>query len=97
MSIVTILDENGAIVKQDIATILYGHGVEYLPVYGQYGDPTKPSYGSYEDLFSGMTSGTLNDSVLISGATISSTAIKTATADLFAAFESIISNEGGEQ
>lgn len=97
MSIVTILDENGAIVKQDIATILYGHGVEYLPVYGQYGDPTKPSYGSYEDLFSGMTSGTLNDSVLISGATISSTAIKTATADVFAAFESIISNEGGEQ
>lgn len=95
MVIVTVLDENGAIVKQDIENILYGHGVEYLPVYGQgYGDTASGKYNSYEDLFSGMTSGTLNDSVLISGATISSTAIKTATADVFAAFESI---KGGEQ
>ena len=95
MSIVTVIDENGAIVKQDIETILYGHGVEYLPVYGQgYGDPASGKYNSYEGLFGGMTSGTLDDSVLISGATISSTAIKTATADVFAAFESI---KGGEQ
>lgn len=95
MSIVTVIDENGAIVKQDIETILYGHGVDYLPVYGQgYGDPTSGKYNSYEGLFGGMTSGTLDDSVLISGATISSTAIKTATADVFATFESI---KGGEQ
>ena len=98
MSIVTIIDENGAIVKQDIETILYGDGVDYLPVFGQgYGDSTSSKYNSYEDLFSGMTSGSLDDSVLISGATISSTAIKTATADAFAAFDSIITNEGGEQ
>lgn len=99
MSITTVLDENGAIVKQDIAKILYGdHGVEYLLAYKQgYGDSTSDKYNSYEDLFSGMTSETLDDSVLIATATISSTAIKTATADAFAAFESIISNEGGEQ
>lgn len=98
MVITTILDENGAIVKQEIDTILYGHGVDYLPVYGQgYGDPSSNKYNSYENLFNGMTSEGLDDSVLISGATISSTAIKTATADAFAAFDSIITNEGGEQ
>lgn len=98
MAITTILNENGAIVKQDIETILYGHGVDYLPVYGQgYGDPSSNKYNSYENLFNDMTSEGLDDSVLISGATISSTAIKTATADAFAAFDSIINNEGGEQ
>jgi pantothenate kinase type III len=49
----------------------------------------------YENKFNGITEGTLSDSVLVSGATISSTAVKLATADVFAAFNSI--NNGGEQ
>lgn len=95
MVIVTILDENGAIVKQDIGTILYGHGVEYMPVYGEgYGNPSSNKYNQYEGKFEGLTSGDLTDDLLITGATISSTAVKNATADVFAAFESI---QGGNQ
>ena len=99
MSIVTVINEDGAIVKQDIESILYGeNGLEYVPAYEEgYGDSTSDVYNQYEEKFEGLTSGGITDDLLISSATISSTAIKTATADAFAAFESIISNEGGEQ
>ena len=96
MSICTVLDANGAIAKQDVKEFLFGHGIEYMPVYGAgYGNVGSDTFKEYENKFNGITEGTLSDSVLVSGATISSTAVKLATADVFAAFNSI--NNGGEQ
>ena len=87
----TIIDANGAIVKQDITQILFGHGVEYMPVYSadMYGDPSSENYVKYENSFGGLNADTLDNVYMISGATISSTAIKTATADVFNIFSTI--------
>ncbi len=96
MAICTVIDENGAIAKQDVKEFLFGHGVEYIPVYGSgYGDISSPTFKAYEEKFNGLKGDTLTDSVLVSGATLSSTAVKLATADAFAAFKSI--NDGGAQ
>ena len=96
MQICTVIDENGAIVKQDVKAFLFGHGVEYLPIYGSgYGDISSDSFKAYEEQFGGLTEGTLTDNVLVSGATLSSTAVKLATADAFNAFNTI--EKGGEQ
>lgn len=96
MSICTVLDANGAIVSQDVKEFLFGHGVEYLPAYGSgYGDVGSDVFKGYEDQFDGITSGTVSDELLVSGATVSSTAVKLATQDVFAAFDSI--QIGGEQ
>jgi hypothetical protein len=95
MAVLTVLDENGAIVTQDIKAFLFGHGIEYMPVYGQgYGDSASDAYNAYEGKFVGITGETLTDDVLVSGATISSTAVKLATADVFAAFTAL---KGGAQ
>ena len=95
MSILTVLDANGAIVTQKIKQMAFGHGVEYMPGISGLVNPSDPAYQSYLEKFNGITSDTLSDSVLISGATVSSSAVKLATADAFAAFKSI--NNGGEQ
>lgn len=96
MQICTVIDGNGAIVKQDVKAFLFGHGVEYLPIYGSgYGDISSDSFKAYEEQFGGLTEGTLTDNVLVSGATLSSTAVKLATADAFNAFNTI--EKGGEQ
>lgn len=96
MAVCTVLDESGAIAKQDVKEFLFGHGVEYLPVYGNgYGDVSSSTFKAYEEKFNGLKGDTLSDSVLVSGATLSSTAVKLATADAFAAFQSI--NNGGAQ
>ena len=84
-----VTDADGKIVKQDIAEMLFGHGVEYLPVYGQYGDPASSDYQSYENGFAGLNKDTVGNHVMISGATVSSTAVKTAMSEVFAAFEAI--------
>lgn len=89
MDIYVIVDADGKIVKQDIAEMLFGHGVEYLPVYGQYGDPASSDYQNYENGFAGLNKDTVGNHVMISGATVSSTAVKTAMSDVFAAFEAI--------
>ena len=89
MEIYTIIDADGKIVKQDIAQILFGHGIEYMPVYKDYGNTSSSTYVDYENSFGGLTSETLGDNVMISGATISSGAIKTATGDVFAIFNAI--------
>ena len=89
MEIYTVIDADGKIVKQDITQILFGHGIEYMPVYKNYGDSASSTYVDYENSFGGLTAGTLGDNVLISGATISSTAVKTATADAFNVFNAI--------
>jgi Na+-translocating ferredoxin:NAD+ oxidoreductase RnfG subunit len=95
MQILTVIDENGAIVSQDAKEFLFGHGVEYLPIYGSgYGDVSSSEFKSYEDKFAGVNSDTLSDDVLVSGATLSSTAVKLATQDAFVEFNSI---KGGEQ
>ena len=95
MAICTVIDESGAIVSQDIKEFLFGHGVEYLPVYGQgYGDVSSDAFKTFEEKYNGITEGTLSDDVLVSGATISSTAVKLAAQDAFAAFNSI---KGGAQ
>jgi hypothetical protein len=95
MSICTILDENGAIVKQNVREMAFGHGVEYMPGIKDYVNSAAQNYKDYLAKFDGLTGETLSDSVLISGATLSSTAVKLATADVFAPFNSI--NNGGDQ
>lgn len=95
MAVCTVVDENGAIVKQDVKEFLFGHGVEYLPIYGKgYGDVGSGAFKDYENKFGGMTSDKLTDDVLVSGATLSSTAVKLATGDVFNTFNSV---KGGEQ
>ena len=94
MEICTILDESGAIVSQNITQMAFGHGVEYMPGIRDYVDSTSQLYNDYMNKFNGLTGETLNDDVLISGATVSSSAVKLATQDIFTAFESI---KGGEQ
>lgn len=94
MAVCTVIDQNGAIANQDIQKFLFGHGVEYLPIYKNgYGIVSSPVFNAYEDLFNGITEGTLTDSVLVTGATISSTAVKLATQDAFKVFNSI---KGGQ-
>ncbi len=95
MSICTVIDENGAIVSQNVQQMAFGHGVEYMPGIKDYGNPGAQIYKDYLNKFNGLKESTLSDSVLISGATVSSTAVKLATADAFAAFNSI--NNGGDQ
>ena len=89
MDIVTVIDENGAIVKQIIKQMAFGHGVEYMPGIKDFIDPSAPAFGAYLDKFTGLTEGTLTDDVLVSGATVSTTAVKTATKDAFTVFNSI--------
>ncbi len=83
MNILIILDEGGAIVKLDCTTgIFFGHGVEYMPFYNQYKE------NEYESGFIGQT-GTAGDNYLMSGATMTSDAVKIAINDVFAAYNSI--------
>lgn len=94
MDICTVIDENGAIVSQGVKQMAFGHGVEYMPGIQNYTDSASAAYNEYLNKFNGITSDTLGDDVLISGGTVSSTAVKLATSDAFAAFNSI---KGGEQ
>lgn len=83
MNILVILDANGAIVKLDCTTgIFFGHGVEYMPFYGQYNEK------DYEAGFVGQ-SGAVGDNVMMSGATMTSNAVKTAISDVFAAYKTL--------
>lgn len=95
MAVYTVLDANGAIVKQNVAQMAFGHGVEYIPGIRDYTDVNSQTFKDYLEKFNGITSDSLSDNVLISGATISSSAVKLGTADAFAAFNSI--NNGGAQ
>lgn len=94
MAICTILDENGAIVSQDIAQMAFGHGVEYMPGIQDFTNVSGQAYADYLNKFNGITGDTLGDDVLVSGATVSSSAVKLAVKDVFVAFESI---KGGAQ
>ena len=94
MAICTVLDENGAIVSQDIQQMAFGHGVEYMHGIQDYTNVSGQAYTDYLNKFNGITGDTLNDDVLITGGTVSSSAVKLATKDAFDAFNSI---KGGAQ
>lgn len=94
MEICTVLDENGAIVSQDVKEMAFGHGVEYMHGIQDLVDPSGSAYGSYLEKFNGITGETLTDDVLVAGGTVSSTAVKLATQDAFNEFNAI---KGGEQ
>ena len=89
MNVYIIIDSEGKIAKVDASQFVFEE--EYF--YGFNGIPN-----GYKDGFVGETlESWTGDKAIITGATMSTTVMKTATADAFAAFESIISNEGGEQ
>ena len=92
MDVYVIVDANGAIVKLDAKTLIFGtdhfHGYQF----------PGNSEGSYKNGFIGQTGDTwTGDQAIITGATMTSNAMKEAVTDAFAAFDSIITNEGGEQ
>lgn len=95
MAICTVIDENGVIVSQDVKELLFGHGIEYFPVYNEYGDTASANFKAWEGKFIGIKLDTVSDELLVSGATISSSAVKLATQDALNAFNSIVN--GGEQ
>lgn len=79
MGVYYVLDEAGAIVKMNVDTLIFD--AEYFHGY-TLDEP------SYKAGFQGLTSGSYTgDQCLISGATLTTNAMKTATADVFAAFE----------
>lgn len=94
MEICTVIDENGAIVDQNVKQMAFGHGVEYMPGIKDFVDASGSVFGEYLDRFNGVTEGTLTDGVLVTGGTVSSTAVKLATTDAFNEFNAI---KGGEQ
>ncbi len=76
-----ILDENGAIVSMNTETFILEK--EYFSNYTL-------DVPSYKDGFTGLTADTYTgEQALISGATASTNAVKTATDDIFAAFQTI--------
>lgn len=94
MAICTVIDETGAIASQSVSQMAFGHGVEYMPGIKDLVNASGDAYKNYISQFNGITEETLTDNVLVTGATVSSTAVKNATAEVFAAFNSI---KGGEQ
>ena len=89
MTVYTFINENGEIVKQETTTLIYDH-------YSQEGFNSNKdqAFIDWLDKYTGKTEDTLGDDLLIAGVTISSTAVKNATADAFVVFNSI---KGGEQ
>ena len=94
MKICTVIDENGAIVDQNVKQMAFGHGVEYMPGIQDFVNSSSSVFGEYLDRFNGITQETLGDNVLITGGTVSSTAVKLATSDAFNEYNAI---KGGEQ
>lgn len=79
MGVYYVLDDQGAIVKMNVDELIFD--AEYFHGY-TLDEP------SYKAGFAGLTSGTYTgEQCLISGATMTTNAMKTATADIFAAFE----------
>ncbi len=89
MNIYTFIGEDGKIIKQDVSTLIYDH----YSVPG-YETSTDAGFTAWLDKYTGKDAETLGDDLLISGATLSSTAVKNATADAFSALDSI---KGGAQ
>ena len=87
MDLYFVIDENGAIAKMDAKQFIFEE--EYFMAFGGM-DPV-----AYKGGFAGITSDTWNgEAAVIATATMTSNAVKEATTDAFAAFNSIM---GGEQ
>jgi len=87
MKMVYILDENGAIVA-------FRNAGELI-LDSEYYEGYTLDESAYKAGFEGLTAETFDESVtLISGATITSDAVATATRDVFAAFEALVTGEG---
>ena len=87
MDVYIVLDENGAIAKIDAKQFIFDE--DYFMNFGGM-DATE-----YKNGFVGLTGETFNgDAAIIATATMTSNAMKEATSDAFAAFDSI---KGGEQ
>lgn len=89
MNVYIILDSEGKIAKVDASQLVFEE--EYF--YGFGGVPNGYLSGFVGENGESWT----GDKAVIAGASMSTGVMKTATADVFAAFDSIISNEGGEQ
>ena len=88
MDVYFVLDANGAIAKMDAKELIFDE--EYFFGFAGVNEPV------YENGFVGITPDTwTGDNAVISGATMSTNAIKQSTADAFDSFKSI--NNGGEQ
>ena len=90
MNIFVIIDENGAIAKMDAEKFIFEES-DFLE-YGHSGYTGMP--GGYTDGFAGVTDEWNGDAAVITGATMTTNAVKQAVNDAFAAFDSI---KGGEQ
>ena len=90
MNIFIIIDENGAIAKMDAEKFIFEES-DFLE-YGHSGYTGMP--GGYTDGFAGVTDEWNGDAAVITGATMTTNAVKQAINDTFAAFNSI---KGGEQ
>ena len=84
MTVYTVVDANGKIVKQETSTLIYDH----YSVDG-YNSNKDAGFIAWLEKYTGKTEDTLGDDLLIAGVTLSSTAVKNATADAFAALNSI--------
>lgn len=81
MGVYYVLDAQGAIVAMTVDTLIFD--AEYFHGY-TLDEP------SYKAGFAGLTAGTFTgDQAIISGATMTTNAMKTATSDIFAAFETL--------
>ena len=90
MEIYVIIDQNGAIAKLDAKQFIFEES-DFLE-YGHSGYTGMP--GGYTDGFAGVTDDWNGDAAVITGATMTTNAVKQAINDAFAAFNSI---KGGEQ
>lgn len=88
MDIYIVIDGNGAIAKLDAKTIIFEE--EYFNGFAGL------DKAAYKDGFAGLTAETYTgEQALVTGATMTTNAMKTAVADAFASYESIV--KGGQQ
>ncbi len=85
MVVYTFVNEDGRIIKQDTSNLIYE---DFYSLEG-YMDNEDQAFVEWLNKYIGRGEENLDDELLISGATISSTAVKNATKDVFDAFKSI--------
>ena len=86
MELYYVLDENGAIVSMRAAELI---------LFKEYFSDYELDEGAYKEGFIGLTSDSFTgEQALISGATMSTDAVQTATADVFEAFGLLTENRG---
>ena len=94
MAVCTIIDANGAIVNQSVQQFVFGHSLEYIPVIKDYVNLSGQAFKDYIGKYDGLTGDQLSDELLITGATLSSSAVKLGTKEAFDIYNLV---KGGEQ